>query len=128
MTGSSDLRRQKLLLLRAQHEIPQALGLGQSHLASERRQPVRAAALGAAERRLPDPPVGEQAFDDAVERPGAEHDLTVRARLNFLQDGVAVLFTVGERQQHVKKGGRQWTLYHGVPRYVVSRHSVKLNL
>ena len=39
----------------------------------------------------------------------AERDLAVRAVLNFLDDGVAVLVAVGERQQHVEqsRGQRQ---------------------
>ena len=47
-------------------------------------------------------PVGEQAFDDAVERARPELDAGVRSRGNVLDDRVAVAVAVGQRDEHMK--------------------------
>src|SRR5262249_61526014 len=53
--------------------------------------------------------VGEQTFDDAVERAGAQADGAAGELLDRLHDGVAVDLAVGERDEHVehRRGERQ---------------------
>ena len=113
------------------NEIAQPLGLGERDLASEGGQPVGGAALVAARRRLANHALGEQALDDAVERASAQHDRAGGPLLDLLEDRVAMLLAVGQRQQHVeeRRGQRQQlgriAVGHGATRYVVSRRSVK---
>jgi hypothetical protein len=51
--------------------------------------------------------IGEQAFDDAVERAGAERDTAIGSRRDVFDDGVAVPRLVGESDEDVKHGRRQ---------------------
>ena len=57
---------------------------------------------------LEDQTVGEQPADHRVECPGAERDGSRRPPRDFLDDGIAVLVAVRERQQHVERRRRQW--------------------
>ena len=109
MTSSFGGARIQGFTIGSPDQLPQPARFSLGHPASKRREPIRAPPVGAAEHRVPDPAVLEQPLDDAVQRAGAQPDRTVRPLLDFLDDGVAVLFTVGERQQDMeqRRGQRQ---------------------
>src|SRR6266404_3472219 len=112
--------RQQPLVPRRDDQPLHPLRFGYSYLTAERRQSVVAPPLvvlvgGRPIARFLEDALDQQPLDHGVERARAEADLAVGLVLDFLQNGVAVLFAIAQREQYLKHRRGEW--YHGRPPY-----------